>query len=359
MDDYTNKYKGEQVELALFGGEYQEGVLTAYCSIDDVPARRVEQPHPRAAAERRLSPLLDPLRRAARRRLAAARSSRRRSRRQPRRELATGVRLAAAGNVLKTWLIVGILSGAAGGIGWLLAGRRGATLFVFCSLLAALGSTRTAIERCSACSAPARMRWPRIPCSGRPSTASRRRSGRQPAEDLPARRPLPACVRGRARAAKLNGRRQHGPARRPPARRARELLAHELAHVRSRDVLTQTFAVLLAVMLVEASRSGGWFSRGLLYVLGPLGAAFVHLTLSPKRELGADRLPRRRPALRWRSPTPCSVSTARANSSSFAASPATSPLYAIDPFDDSRLSRMFRTHPPLETRLLKLRAMGG
>ena len=37
VEDYTNKYKGEQVELALFGGEYQEGVLTAYCSIEDVP----------------------------------------------------------------------------------------------------------------------------------------------------------------------------------------------------------------------------------------------------------------------------------------------------------------------------------
>jgi hypothetical protein len=37
VEDYTNKYKGEQVEIALFGGEYQEGVLTAYCSIEDVP----------------------------------------------------------------------------------------------------------------------------------------------------------------------------------------------------------------------------------------------------------------------------------------------------------------------------------
>ena len=36
MEDYTNKYKGEQVELALFGGEYQEGVLTAYCYVDEV-----------------------------------------------------------------------------------------------------------------------------------------------------------------------------------------------------------------------------------------------------------------------------------------------------------------------------------
>ena len=36
MEDYTNKYKGEQVEVALFGGEYQEGVLTAYCYVEDV-----------------------------------------------------------------------------------------------------------------------------------------------------------------------------------------------------------------------------------------------------------------------------------------------------------------------------------
>ncbi len=36
VDDYTSKYKGEQVEVALFGGDYQEGVLTAYCSIDEI-----------------------------------------------------------------------------------------------------------------------------------------------------------------------------------------------------------------------------------------------------------------------------------------------------------------------------------
>jgi hypothetical protein len=37
VEDYTNKYKGEQVEVALFGGDYQDGVLTAYCIVEDVP----------------------------------------------------------------------------------------------------------------------------------------------------------------------------------------------------------------------------------------------------------------------------------------------------------------------------------
>ena len=36
VEDYTNKYKGEQVEVALFGGDYQDGVLTAYCFVEDV-----------------------------------------------------------------------------------------------------------------------------------------------------------------------------------------------------------------------------------------------------------------------------------------------------------------------------------
>ena len=67
-------------------------------------------------------------------------------------------------------------------------------------------------------------------------------------------------------------------------------IAHELAHVRRRDVLAQTFVVLFAATLVETSRVGGWFSRGLLYVFAPIGAAFVHVLLSPKRELQADAL---------------------------------------------------------------------
>jgi len=36
VEDYTSKYKGEQVEIALFGGDVQEGTLTAYCTIDEV-----------------------------------------------------------------------------------------------------------------------------------------------------------------------------------------------------------------------------------------------------------------------------------------------------------------------------------
>jgi Zn-dependent protease with chaperone function len=43
----------------------------------------------------------------------------------------------------------------------------------------------------------------------------------------------------------------------------------------------------------------------------------------------------------------------------FAASPTTEPLYPIDPFVDEGIARMFKTHPPLDARLLKLRELGA
>ena len=67
------------------------------------------------------------------------------------------------------------------------------------------------------------------------------------------------------------------------------MLAHELAHIRHRDVFVQSVAVVTAAVIVETSRIGGWLTRWLLFVLGPVASAFVHLLLSPKREFDADR----------------------------------------------------------------------
>ena len=108
------------------------------------------------------------------------------------------------------------------------------------------------------------------------------------------------------------------------------VLAHELAHVRTRDVLTQTFAVLLAATLVEASRIGGLLSRALLFVLAPVAAAFTHLLLSPKRELRADALAAPRPSARTTSPTR-SPAGRGGRARLLPASPATEPLYAVNP----------------------------
>jgi heat shock protein HtpX len=133
------------------------------------------------------------------------------------------------------------------------------------------------------------------------------------------------------------------------------LLAHEVAHVKNRDVLIQTTAVVLAGSLLEVSRVGGWLSRALLYVLGPVAASFVHLLLSPRREFEADRLA----ASLCESPHGLADALLRLEQASglvsFQASPATEPLYPINPFAEEGLARMFVTHPPVAERVRRLR----
>jgi heat shock protein HtpX len=135
------------------------------------------------------------------------------------------------------------------------------------------------------------------------------------------------------------------------------VLAHELAHIRNRDVLAQTAAVVVAGALIEASRVGGWLQRSLLFVLGPLAAAIVHLLLSPRREFAADRAA----AALCGSPHGLADALIRLEQASelveFRASPATEPLYTINPFAEQGLAGLFVTHPPVGDRVRRLRAL--
>ena len=134
-------------------------------------------------------------------------------------------------------------------------------------------------------------------------------------------------------------------------------IAHELAHVRRRDVLVQTFVVLFATTLVELSRVGGWLSRFLLYVFAPIASAFVHLLLSSKRELQADAFAARTTGASHDLADALMRLDRAAELIDFSASPATEPLYSIDPFETEGLARMFKTHPPLDERISRLQAM--
>jgi heat shock protein HtpX len=136
-------------------------------------------------------------------------------------------------------------------------------------------------------------------------------------------------------------------------------IAHELAHVRRHDVLVQTFVVLFATTLVETSRIGGWFSRVLLYVFAPISAAFVHVMLSPKRELHADALAASASGAAHDLADALMRLDRAAELVDFAASPATEPLYPIDPFEPEGIARMFKTHPPLDARVRRLRELGA
>ena len=263
----------------------------------------------------------------------------------------------AVRNVLKAWALLVVGCAALAGIGWALGGYRLLSIFVFCGALlgAALywTSDRVAIglvgarelpiaeapgfhstvERLAALAGVVKPRMYLIP-DGLPRALA---AGRGPRGSALA---VSSGLLSAATPAELEA-----------------VVAHELAHVRNRDVVVQTSVVVLAATLLELSRIGGWFQRALLYLLGPIAAAFVHLMLSRNREFVADR----DAALLCDSPHPLADALVRLDAASelveFAGSPATEPLYTINPFMEEGLAALFVTHPPVEERVRRLREL--
>jgi heat shock protein HtpX len=268
-----------------------------------------------------------------------------------------GGRLLIIRNVLKAWALLIGACAALGGLGWLLSGYRLLSIFVFCGLLlaaalywyadrAALGLVRarellvaeapglhSTVERLAARAGVAKPKLYLIQ-DGLPRAMA---AGRGP--------------RGSAIAVSTGLLSAMSPAE------LEAVIAHELAHVRHRDVVVQTSVVVIAATLLELSRIGGWFSRVLLFFLGPIASAFVHLMLSPNREYLADRAA----ASICDSPHPMADALVGLEQASelvaFSGSPATEPLYTINPFLEEGLAALFVTHPPVGERVRRLREL--
>ena len=142
----------------------------------------------------------------------------------------------------------------------------------------------------------------------------------------------------------------------PPAE-LEAVLAHELAHVRHRDVVVQTPVVVVAGWIIEASRVGGFLERALLFVLGPVAASLVQVLLSPRREFGADAFA----AEICGTPHSLAAALIRLEQAqelvAFRASPVTEPLYTVNPFAEVGVAALFSTHPPIGERVERLRAL--
>jgi heat shock protein HtpX len=266
-----------------------------------------------------------------------------------------GGAVAVARNLLKATLLLVALCAAFGGLGWVLGGYRllllfGAAAFLFAATaywygdrfalgmlgarelpLAAGPGIHSTVERIAAQAGVPKPRMYLLP-DGHPRAFV---VGRGPGGSALA---VSQGLVTAASPAELDG-----------------VLAHELAHVARRDVLVQTVAVVVAATLIELSRIGGWLERALLFVLGPVASAFVHLLLSPRREFAADRFA----AAICGSPHGLADALIRLEQANelveFRASPATEPLYTLNPFEERGLAALFVTHPSVGERVRRLR----
>jgi heat shock protein HtpX len=266
---------------------------------------------------------------------------------------------AVALNLVKAFALVALLASVFGGLGWLIGGTTTALLFAFCSLLAATGVYRYGDRALLGMLGARPFALAEDPTLRSAADTVAAKLGVRPPGLYLIDDPFPRLFsvgRGPTSSTVAISTGALVALRREELEAA---LAHELAHVRRRDVLVQTFVVLFATTMVELSRVGGWFSRALLYVFAPVGAAFVHVLLSPTRELRADVLAVNATGGAHDLADALLRLDRAAELVEFAASPATEPLYPVDPFESEGIARMFKTHPPLEPRVRRLRELGA
>jgi heat shock protein HtpX len=147
----------------------------------------------------------------------------------------------------------------------------------------------------------------------------------------------------------------------------RGVIAHELAHIRNRDTLTQAVAASIGGAITYLGYMLLWFGDDdspvgmiaslVLVLLAPIAASLIQLGISRQREFSADATG----AQFAGDPESLAIALLRLEEGAKAApmqvNQATECLYIVKPFSGKGLAGLFSTHPPIEERVKRLRQM--
>lgn len=159
-------------------------------------------------------------------------------------------------------------------------------------------------------------------------------------------------------------------------RELRGVLAHELSHIKNRDILIGTIAATMAgaiSMLANMAHWGMIFGGRssdnregghpivalLMIIIAPLAAMLVQMAISRSREFGADATGA------TISGDPSSLANALrklergAQRIPMEANPATAHMFIVNPLTGGGLMTLFSTHPPMEERIRRLESMAS
>lgn len=155
----------------------------------------------------------------------------------------------------------------------------------------------------------------------------------------------------------------------------RGVLAHELSHIKNRDILIMTVAAAIAgaiMMLANMARWAAIFGVGgrdrgrggsnliailAISILAPLAALIIQLAISRTREYAADGSGARLA----HSPSGLASALAKLEETSrhrrMKASPQTAHMFIVNPLRGDMFANLFSTHPPMQERIRRLREM--
>ena len=152
------------------------------------------------------------------------------------------------------------------------------------------------------------------------------------------------------------------------------VLAHELAHIKHRDILVGTVAATIAGAISYLAQMAQWAmifggrssdeERGgnpiaalVMMIVGPIAAMMVQMAISRSREYGADA----GGAEISGNPLHLAGALRKLHMASqripMDANPATSHMFIVNPLSGGGLLKLFSTHPPMEERIARLEAL--
>jgi heat shock protein HtpX len=149
------------------------------------------------------------------------------------------------------------------------------------------------------------------------------------------------------------------------------VLAHELAHVKHRDILISSVAATIAaavMMLARMAMYAGMFGGGrddrdgqsnpiallAMMILAPIAAMMIQMAISRSREFAADAGAAQITGNPYALADALKKIDAIAKRAPLDANPATAHMFIIKPFSGGGFASLFSTHPPTEARVQAL-----
>ena len=145
------------------------------------------------------------------------------------------------------------------------------------------------------------------------------------------------------------------------------VIAHELAHVKHRDILTSSVAATIAAAIMMFARFAMFFGGGrdreqggnpiallAMMILAPMAAMLIQAAISRSREFAADAAGAEIAGNPYGLANALQKIEAVARRVPLDANPATAHMFIMKPFSGGGLASLFSTHPPTAARVAAL-----